>query len=260
MAHNKGRKWALRAIRQVIWAGPFLSFLAGCFLVGNPFQPALLIFCTVYLGIGYIAYRRLCRIASHYIIMATAATIPSPLFFLSALGLVGGRPLGLIILLGVGYIAAWGFSGFLRAKRGLKTYLDSCYGKRDVDLERGVIDLTNQAKMAHAFFADKSVRSMRQKADVSPQEKRWFQKWGWLIALLIFITPICSGLNIAFIDEMSPVAQNFYGILIYYTLAMGTAMIGGGLWVWYFLWRRWEKENGRPMLIKYLEDRYKANQ
>jgi hypothetical protein len=256
---SEDKERVLQFIRPLIWLGPFLTLIAGCALLGSPFQEAiaaLLAFCAVYLGTSYVAYRRVCRIAGYSIITATGFTIPSILAFLATLRLAGGRPFGLVLWLGMGYVATWGCGILCTAGRGIGTLIDGYRYRKEIDLDRGFIDLTKRAKMWDAFLGDRSVRNLMKKEDLSPREKRWFQKWGWLIGLLIAILPLWRALNAAYIDETSPVAQNLYGILVYYVGAVSSAFAGGYCWGQSFLWRRWERENGKPMLIKYLEDRY----
>ena len=68
---REGRKWTLRGTLPLVWSGPFLTLLAGLVLIGDPFQPAvLLVICTLYLGIGYAVYSKLCRIAMRYALCA----------------------------------------------------------------------------------------------------------------------------------------------------------------------------------------------
>lgn len=251
--HDEGRKLVLKYTSRIVWTGPFLTLVCGLFLIGNPFQPAvigLLAFCAVYLGIGLVAWRKLRRIASMHMLNAVAMVIPSVFTVLAAFRLTSGGPADLIVVLIAGYLMSYSCGAFWIVRKGLKPYLDGYYGKREVDLENGRIDLTNRAKMLTAFSSDRSGKSMT--VYMSPQEKHWFTKWGWLIALLLAGLPIWRALNILYIDRMSTVSQNAYGIMIYYGIAAGAAFLAGANLAWTVLWRRWERENGKPMLIKYL--------
>lgn len=250
---DEGRKLTLRYVFRLIWVGPFLAFLCGFALLGSPFQSAtvgLLAFCTIYLVAGLVMWRRLRRMAVVHAIGVASFAIPSIFTALGVFRLGQGGSLDMILLLSGGYVASWVFGVLWVVKRGLRVYLDSYYGKREVDLERGLIDLTNRARIAVSFARKEGRKGME--TYLSPQEQHWFSKWGWLIALLLIIVPLWRALNILYIDRMSPVAQNAYGIMIYYVLAALAAFVAGANLAWVFIWRRWERENGKPMLIKYL--------
>lgn len=260
-SRSEGERLTLISIRPVVVLGPFFSLLAGISLVANhPSDQAmlgLLVFCAIYLVIGYVMYRRVCRMAGFHLALAVSSTIPSGLFFLAALDQASeGLSPALGSLSGVGFLTGWALPGFLLVARGgLIAYLDSYYGRKEVDREKGLFDLTNHTRRIAALRAGKVASVLR--ADMSPHDRSWFEKWGWLIALFIFSTPIWVALSGGIVQEMSPGGRGIYFALLCYVMAIINALLAGTAWIQYALWRHWERDNGRPMLIRYLEDRYR---
>lgn len=251
-----GKSATLFGMLPIAYFGPLLTFVAGLLLVSNP-TPAgtglclLSVFALLYLGGNLLLYTRICRIASLQLMVAIGTTIISFTGLLAVLRpfIVDGLDahLGSLVLLGISYIAVLVFA-FHQAGKGLRKFLEGPLAERCIDFEKGIYDYALASKPWRDFTAGKPMEHVS-----GPQKTR---TWTWVLGLGAFLAPVFSALLIAFFDDISQSGQILVLIFFSYGFAILFGFLAPRPWLNYWWYRTWERENGKPMLIRYLEDRH----
>ena len=120
---------------------------------------------------------------------------------------------------------------------------------RPVDWEKGTYDA---AALAAFFFNAKLGRAERSEL-ATDRDRAWIKKRGWLVYLVLFLTPIVTALLITRGINMDTVLMSYILALICGFGAVGEWVICG--WFW-----RWGRKFGRPMLVKQFVHRYRRKE
>lgn len=255
--HKGGKSATLFSMLPVAYIGPLCTFVAGLLLVSNPTPTGaglclLSVFALLYLGGSMFLYTRICRITSFQLVGAIGTTIVSFTGLLAVLRpfIVDGldKHLGSLVLLGISYLVVLVFA-FHQAKKGLRKFLAGPLAERCIDFEKGIYDYA---------LASKPWRNLASRPMEYVPELQETRTWTWILSGGVFLAPVFSALLIVFFDDLSQSGQIFILILFSYGFAIFFGFLAPRPWLNYWWYRTWEQENGKPMLIKYLEDRYKG--
>lgn len=225
-------------------AGVVLMWAIGAGIWGIT-SPVALLLAGGYFCVVLVWTCRGSRLAAYYSLVGIACSIVSVLgsyLLCRELGAPGKWDVAVVWL--TGYLLAI-MALTLRVVIWLRRRRLTGFLARPVDWEKGTYDLGRWA----AFFRYADWGMPEESELLDEEDRAGLEKRGGLIGLLLFLAPIALALTVTHDD----VIDGPVGVYVMSVLMGAGAVTMWALCVWFLLW---EREQGRPMLVKQFVDRY----